>query len=52
MMYKISEETLNALLNYLSTRPYKESALLIESIYKLEKLKEDDNGMQKERREG
>ena len=41
-MYKISQEQLQALANYLASKPYSEVVGIIEMISKLEKIKETD----------
>lgn len=42
MKYEISQELANELLNYLATRPYRESAPLIDKLSKLEPIKEEE----------
>jgi len=42
-MYKISQEQLQALANYLASKPYAEVVGLIELISKLEKIEENEN---------
>jgi len=37
-MYRINEQLLNAILNYLSTRPYREVVQLIDALAKAEKI--------------
>jgi hypothetical protein len=41
-MYKIKQEQLQALANYLVKKPYEEAKPLIEMLSALEKIKDDD----------
>jgi hypothetical protein len=40
MQYKINEQLVNAVLNYLATRPYVEVFQLVEALKKVEKIEE------------
>ena len=42
MKYEISQDLANALLEYLSTRPYRESAPIIDKLSKLEPITEEE----------
>lgn len=41
--YKVSEQLLNKVLNYLANRPWAETNSLIVELHKVELMKEEDN---------
>jgi len=42
--YKIEEQILNGVIQYLSTKPYAEVFKIMSVLSKLEEIKEDENG--------
>lgn len=44
--YKINEETLKGILNYLAQRPYAEVAQGIQALSSLEEIKEQEDGIE------
>jgi len=51
MKYEIDENTLKGLIDYLSTRPYKEVFQGMEALLKLKEIKEEkEDGMEKSRK--
>lgn len=51
MNYKVSKETLEATLNYLAVKPYKEVMTLIDVLRRSEEIEEQEMRMQEEKKE-